>query len=294
MSIVHFPLKRFLLFCCLIICSVTTVSAQEKIKLWVDIPTMKSEKTVLYIYCPADSICTDVSVIVCPGGSYAHLAGIAWEGFEVAEWLNSQGMTAFVLQYRTNNKGYRHPAMIQDVQRAIQWVKEHAEKYNIDPEKVGVMGFSAGGHLSLMAGAFYHENYLEELGIELKTNLKPAFVVPVYPVVSMQDDLAHFRSRKSLLGKHYTPEIQDKLSMEKQITKEMPPLFLMTTKDDPVVKYENSVTLAKALEETEVQHQFLLYDVGGHGFGMNKKRGGEAAAWNIVFKNWLITIGLLK
>lgn len=267
---------------------------QAKVKLWKDIPSMKSEKSILHIYSPADSIRNDVSVIVCPGGSYAHLAGITWEGFEVAEWLNRQGITAFVLQYRTNNKGYHHPAMMQDVQRAIQYVKENATDYQIDIEKVGIMGFSAGGHLSLMAGAFYEENYLTDLGIRTNVSLKPAFIVPIYPVVSMQDDLAHLRSRKSLLGKKYTKELQDKFSMEKQITQAMPPVFLMTTKDDPVVKYENSVILEERLKKEGIQHEFLLYDVGGHGFGMNVKRGGDAAAWNLVFIKWLKTIGILK
>ncbi|MDR2979461.1 MAG: alpha/beta hydrolase [Bacteroidales bacterium] len=283
--------KCLLLLTALLIFS--KLSAQQKVGLWKDVPTMKTEKAILHVYEPADSLRTGVSIIVCPGGSYAHLAGIAWEGFNVAKWLKNQGISAFVLQYRTNNKGYNHPAMIQDVQRAIQWVKEHSAQYQIDTGKVGVMGFSAGGHLSLMAGIFYDENYLQEL-TPTTVSLKPAFVVSAYPVVSMQDDLAHFRSRKSLLGKQYTKEMQDKFSMEKQIFSAMPPVFLMTTKDDPVVKYENSALLAGALQEAGVDHQFLLYDMGGHGFGMNAKRSGEASAWNLVFKDWLMKIGILK
>lgn len=271
-----------------------SVSAQT-IKIWEGTDmTSKQKKSKLYVNLPEESNNSGISVIVCPGGSYAHLYGIKWEGFEVAEWLNSIGIAAFVLQYRVGKDGNHHPAMIEDVQRAMQIVKENSKEYGIDPDKVGVMGFSAGGHLSLMAGAFYNDNYLAKLGIQSNVSLKPAFVVPVYPVVSMQDSIAHLRSRKNLLGKSFGQEEKDKFSMEQQMTKEMPPVFLITTKDDPIVKYANSVVLAKALEKADVAHEFLLYDTGGHGFGMNAERGGEAAAWNVSFKNWLIKIGILK
>jgi acetyl esterase/lipase len=184
--------------------------------------------------------------------------------------------------------------MIEDVQRAIQWVKQHAKDYKIDPNRLGVMGFSAGGHLSLMAGAFYRENYLNKFGIDADISLKPAFVAPVYPVVSMQDSLAHIRSRKNLLGKHFTKKELDKFSMELQITQDMPPVFLTTTQDDPVVNYKNSLVLDAALKEKNVAHTFILYETGGHGYGLNEQKGGEAANWKYHFKEWLRTEGILQ
>ena len=260
---------------------------KNNISIWKDIPQMKREKSRLYIFEPIDSLKNGVSVIICPGGSYAHLYGIKWEGFEVAEWLNSIGITAFVLRYRVGKDGYNHPAMIEDVQRAIQWVKMQDK---INPNLLGVMGFSAGGHLSLMAGAFYHENYLNRLGIQSDVDLKPAFVVPVYPVVSMQDSIAHVRSRRNLLGRLFGQKEKDKFSMELQVTKDMPPVFLVTTKDDPVVNYKNSLVLDNALKKEAIPHTFILYDTGGHGFGMNEQKGGEAANWKNYFKEWLYEI----
>jgi acetyl esterase/lipase len=272
-----------------------SVSAQKAIRIWDGTNmTHKQKRSNLYVFLPEKPNISGASVIICPGGSYAHLYGIKWEGFEVAEWLNSNGITAFVLQYRVGKNGNHHPAMIQDIQRALQLVKENSEEYGIDPDKVGVMGFSAGGHLSLMAGAFYNENYLNELGIKSNVDLKPAFVVPVYPVVSMQDSIAHARSRKNLLGKKFGQEEKNKFSMELQITKNIPPVFLVTTKDDPVVDYKNSLVLNDALKKEEIRYEFLLYETGGHGFGMNQKKGGEAASWNKYFIGWLNEIGILK
>ena len=285
---------RKIFFSFFLFAGVFLFAQKNSVYLWKDIPLMKKERSRLYVFEPADSLRNGVSVIVCPGGSYAHLFGIKWEGYEVAQWLNSVGVTAFVLRYRVGKDGYHHPAMIEDIQRAIQWVKTNSKTYRISPDKVGVMGFSAGGHLSLTAGAFYKENYLKKFGINADVNLKPAFVVPVYSVVSMQDSLAHFRSRKNLLGRKFGQEEKDKFSMELQITKDMPPVFLVATKDDPVVDCKNSLGLENALKKAEIPHKFLLYNVGGHGFGLNEQRGGEAANWKNNFKEWLYEIGLLK
>ncbi|MDR0363412.1 MAG: alpha/beta hydrolase [Bacteroidales bacterium] len=273
---------------------VGTLFAYEKISLWKDVDSMKREKTNLYVFKPADSLHKNVAVVICPGGSYAHLYGIKWEGFEVAQWLNENGITAFVLQYRVGKHKYRHPAMLEDIQRSIQWVREHADHYQINSEKVGVMGFSAGGHLSLMSGIFCNENYLEEIGVKSDVPLKPAFIVPVYPVVSMQDDIAHVRSRKNLLGKKINQEEKDKFSMELQVSKELPPVFLVTAKDDPVVDYRNSLVLKQSLDENGIFNKFLLYEKGGHGFGIDEKRGGEAAQWRQSFTEWLYEIGILE
>lgn len=266
----------------------------ETILLWKDVKSIKKGGTHLYVFTPEQSTKNNIPIIVCPGGSYAHSYALKSEGFRVAEWLNKNGFTAFVLKYRVGNKGYHHPAMIEDVQRAIHWVRTHSNQYEVDPDLLGVMGFSAGGHLSLMAATFYNENYLEKFEIENIGSLKPAFVVPVYPVVSMQDNIAHIRSRENLLGKKITQNEKDKFSIEIQVHKDMSPVFLVATKDDPVVDYQNSVVLDSALNQANVRHEFLLFNTGGHGFGVNEKKSGEAVRWKNDFKKWLIEIGLLN
>ena len=283
--------KFFLTFA--ILFSFSCIFAQDEvIWLWKGIDKMKGEKTRLYVFEAPDSINTGVAVIICPGGSYHHL-GLRGEGFTSARWFNSMGITAFVLRYRVSIDGYHHPAMIQDAQRAIQWVRDHASKYKVNQHKVGVMGFSAGGHLALMTGAFYNQNFIGEDAYQKRVNFKPDFVAPIYPVVSMQDSIAHEWSRESLLTKHYTKELQDKFSMELQIPDGMPPVFLLASKDDPVVDYRNSVCLHKTLEDKHITNKFLLYDTGGHGYGMKDTEFTRTTRWNYILYEWLKEIGII-
>lgn len=281
--------RLFLTFVCIILA--LAVEAQPKpVKLWADVPGMKSMPSKLYIYPAPKENNTGIAVVVCPGGSYSHTMGIATEGFEVAEWLNSQGINAFVLKYRVGSQLYHHPAMIQDAQYAIHYVKQHAAEYGINPDKVGTMGFSAGGHLVTMTGAFYKDNYIQDLGVADDISLKPAFVVPVYPVVSMQDSIAHKRSRRNLLTRQYNDGQRDRFSMELSIPKDMPPVFLVTAIDDPVVMYQNSVVLDKSLTKMGIKHKFLLYKTGGHGYGLSENIAPEAGQWKYEFIKWLKTV----
>lgn len=281
--------RLFLTFVCIILA--LAVEAQPKpVKLWADVPGMKSMPSKLYIFPAPKENNTGIAVVVCPGGSYSHTMGIATEGFEVAEWLNSQGISAFVLKYRVGSQLYHHPAMIQDAQYAIHYVKLHAAEYGINPDKVGTMGFSAGGHLVTMTGAFYKDNYIQDLGVSDGISLKPAFVVPVYPVVSMQDSIAHKRSRRNLLTRQYNDGQRDRFSMELSIPKDMPPVFLVTAIDDPVVMYQNSVVLDKSLTKMGIKHKFLLYKTGGHGYGLSETIAPEAGQWKYEFIKWLKTI----
>ena len=280
-------MKRIITLLWMTVCSLVVMAQPAPVKLWQDVKGMKSQPTKLYCYpAPSDNN-TGISVIVCPGGSYSHTMGIATEGFAVAEWLNSQGISAFVLKYRVGSQGYHHPAMIEDAQMAIHYVREHAKEYNIDPNKLGTMGFSAGGHLVTMTGVFANENYISKYGLKDNIPLRPAFVVPVYPVVSMRDDIAHKRSRRNLLTRHYTPEDQTKFSMELNIPRDMPTVFLVTAKDDPVVNYQNSVELDRALSKAYIKHKFLLYETGGHGYGMDEKLAPEAGEWKLEFVKWV-------
>lgn len=284
-----------LLFSITLVILVLVAAAQPKpIHLWHDVKGMKTMPTKLYCYPAPDSINTGIAVIVCPGGSYSHTLGIATEGFAVAEWLNSQGINAFVLKYRVGSQGYHHPAMIQDAQMAIHYVRQNAKTYGVNPNKLGTMGFSAGGHLVTMTGAFARENYLAPLGIKDDISLRPLFVVPVYPVVSMKDEIAHKRSRRNLLTRHYTPEERSKFSMELSVPADMPTVFLVTAKDDPVVMFQNSVELDRSLTKARIKHQFLLYETGGHGYGMDETLAPEAGKWKYEFVKWvkMVTDGL--
>ena len=286
-------MKRILYTLTLLVWVLAACAQPKPIKLWKEVPGMKSQPTKMYIYPAPKNNNTGVAVIIFPGGSYSHTMGIATEGFAVAEWLNSQGINAFLVKYRTGNRGYHHPAMIEDAQYAIHYVRQHAKEYGINTEKVGTMGFSAGGHLVTMTGAFARDNYLAKLGIKDKISLRPDFVVPVYPVVSMQDEIVHERSRRNLLTRHYTPEEQSKFSMELSIPADMPPTLVVTAKDDPVVKYENSVQLDRSLKKAYIPHKFLLYETGGHGYGMDESKAPEAGKWKYEFIKWLKEIKIL-
>lgn len=248
-------------------------AARERIFLWDGVSGMETNvrDTILYpSVVRRDDGKKTAAVIICPGGSYHHL-GMPHEGFASQDWFVSVGISAFVLRYRVAYNAHHHPAMLEDIQMAIAFVREHADEWNIDKTKIGAIGYSAGGHLVTMAGAFGAESELEKWGIQTAESVRPDFVMPVYPVVSMQDDIAHRRSRKSLLGRDQSPERKDRFSMELNIPADMPPVFLLACRDDPVVLFENAVRLDAALTEKGIPHMFVSYECGGHGFGMKAR-----------------------
>ena len=255
-----------------------------------------SKKVVLPPFIP-DGDGPFQAVIVCPGGSYFWLDKEN-EGIRVAEWLRSEGIAAFVLYYRTGGwAGFsfatkaaqhknRHPAMIQDIQRAITIVRKGASDYRIDPGKLGVMGFSAGGHLVASAALYCDTDFT---GIADGVSLKPDFSAPIYPVVTMEDGYVHKRSRRGLLGEKNMDNkvMRDSLSLERHVTPAAPPFFVLACKDDPIVDYHNSVVLDSALTAAGVPHEFTLYNEGGHGFGaVPEKQGPETSQWQKKFLAW--------
>lgn len=179
---------------------------------------------------------------------------------------------------------------------AIKYVRENSELYGIDPEKIGAIGYSAGGHLVTMAGVYGGQrNELEKLGIQTEVPLRPNFVMPIYPVVSMQDDIAHRWSRKSLLGhRKYTQQLKDEYSMEMNIPDDMVPTYVLACRDDPVVLFENSLRLDRALTEKKIPHRFAVYEKGGHGFGMKDGWFMRENHWNEDLKKWLEEINVIK
>lgn len=270
--------------------------ASQKIKIWKDVKIKGAAISYLQPYFADEANNTGAAVIVAPGGSYHHL-GMGHEGHKVAQWFQKNGINAFVLRYRVSGDGFNHPAMLEDMQRSIQIVRENAGKWKINTKKVGAIGFSAGGHLVVMAGAFGDNvNELTKLGIKTNVSLKPDFVIPIYPVVSMQDDIYHAWSRKSLTGsKEPSQAIKDKFSMEKQITSKMCPVFLLCNKDDRTVKYQNSVRLDEALSKAGVPHIFILNEKGDHGFGMGNGKFVKETHWNDKWLlPWLKEEGIIK
>lgn len=268
------------------------------IYLWRDVKGMEKQPSVMFMHKAAsDAPHTRTAVIVCPGGSYHHL-GLKGEGNTTATWFAENGVTAFVLKYRTAESLYHHPAMLQDIQRAIQLVRENAAAWDIDPNKVGVIGFSAGGHLVTMAGEFWQtHDEIAKLGLECNVSIRPDFVIPVYPVVTMQDDIAHRWSRNSLLGhgkKNQTQARKDEFSMELNVPADMPPTYVVVCDDDPVVIPENSLRLYDALQTAGIQSRLARYPWGGHGFGMKNNDFMKEFHYNEHLREWLVELGMME
>lgn len=226
------------------------------------------------------------AVIVCPGGSYFWLDRNN-EGVNVARWLNDNNIAAFVLEYTIGGwpayashirlGGRKYPAPLNDLNAALDIVRSNADKYGIRRDRIGCMGFSAGGHLAMMGAKR-----------QSRTGTPIAFAALIYPVVTMSEPCMHKRSVRGLLGEYPTKILRDSMSMEKNIPDNCPPIFLINCKDDKVVNSHNSVLLDSALTRNNVQHFFKQYPEGGHGFGVSRPRAPkETMQWKEHFILWL-------
>ena len=225
---------------------------------------------------------TGAAVIVCPGGGYTHLAD--HEGRPVAEWLNSIGITAFVLKYRIGPK-YHHPAPLQDAARAIRTVRARAAEWNIDPKRIGILGFSAGGHVASTIGTHFDAgNPSADDPIE-RVSSRPDLLVLIYPVITM-GEFTHAGSKKQLIGENASADLVKLLSNEEQITKQTPPTFLLHTANDSVVPVENSLRFAEQLRKFGIPFELHIYERGPHGFGLG---GGDPilSTWPARCADWL-------
>jgi acetyl esterase/lipase len=228
------------------------------------------------------------AVVVCPGGGYTALA-MDHEGRQVAEWLNDLGIAAFVLQYRLGPK-YHYPVQLQDVQRALRYVRANAKLYNLDPNKIGVMGFSAGGHLAAMAAT--HADVGKSTDEFDRASSRPDFAVLAYPVISCTAPFAHEWSCKQLLGDHPDPKLADLASNEKQVTAQTSPTFLFHTDDDEGVSPENSVAFYMALRKAGVPAELHIYEHGRHGVGLAPK-DPTLSSWPKRLEDWFRIRGIL-
>ena len=242
----------------------------------------------LEVYLPTKRNATGQAVIICPGGGYHYLT-YDFEGTDIAKWFNSKGITAFVLKYRLpGSKSIKvsYQAPLQDAQRAIRIVRSQAKKWHVNPNKIGVIGFSAGGHLASTLGTqFDKPNTFKETAIDT-ISARPDFMALIYPVVTMKMDYTHKGSRTNLLGDNPSEDLVNKYSNELQVTKNTPPTFIVHAEDDNSVPVENSLQLYKALKDKGIKTEMHLYPYGGHGFGSALGKG-RLEKWPDRLYDWL-------
>jgi len=243
----------------------------------------------LTVFAPAVDRPNGTAVIICPGGGYSHLSMVR-EGEQYAHWLSTLGITSFVLKYRIAEFG--HPAPLQDVLRAVRLVRSQAEHYHVRPDRIGVLGSSAGGHLAASAGTLF-DHPLGRTGAALDSvSARPDFLVLMYPVITMEPPFAHAGSRKALLGANPKPEDVALMSVEKQVSASTPPTLLIHTQADQTVPVENSILFFQALTRAHVPAEMYLFEHGSHGMGM-KAGLGTASEWPRRAEEWLRARGLL-
>ncbi|WP_461042153.1 alpha/beta hydrolase [Spirosoma harenae] len=305
---------RSILFSMLFVASLPQIAlSQEVIKLWPDdaIPnaiagakiTEKSETDAngilrisnvsvptLTAYLPDKAKMTGAAVMICPGGGYGILAA-SHEGSDIAKWFNELGVAAFVLKYRLPNPDImtnQQEVPLMDAMQGMTLIRQNASRYGIDPAKIGVMGFSAGGHLAATLSTHYHQ------GPKASEIAKPNFSILMYPVITFGEK-AHAGSRDKLLGKLNTsPEMVAYYSNELQVTNQTPPAFLVHSEDDKAVPVENSINYYLACLKNSVPAEMHLYPAGGHGYGMRTAKFGSLNTWPDACKAWLIGLGLTK
>ncbi len=295
------------MFTTLLLATIAAQPANPVVPLWDgkapfavgDTPT---DKPTLTVYAAPKDKANGAAVVVCPGGGYGGLA-MDHEGKQVAEWLNGIGVTAFVLKYRVANKerpGPVYPAPLSDAQHAIRTVRAKAAEYGIDPKRIGIWGFSAGGHLASSAATHF------DLGLKYpsatateRTSCRPDFAILAYPVITMEDGVTHGGSKRNLLGDRPDAKLVESFSNEKQVTKDTPPTFLFHTSADTAVLSENAVRFYLACKKAGVPVEMHIYEKGKHGVGLGrdpKWTGGEksVATWPDRLAEWMKARGLLE
>ena len=289
-------MRQLLLSILVVMTFFETINAQEEIKLYnngakesngiTDNETKDKNNFVInitdarmYAFIAPREQATGAAVVICPGGGYRGIS-VEKEGYAIAKWFNQLGISAFVLYYRMPNGHYDIP--LKDAQQALEIVHERAKGWNIDKNKIGIIGFSAGGHLASSVGTHF----------KIRTD-RPSFMILCYPVVSMNKEITHSGSRSNLLGENPSDELVKLYSNELQVTKNTPPTFIVHNIDDKVVPIINSEQLLKALQEKYVPAELHKFDVGGHGFGM-LKRGIPVDNWTDLLQKWLKKNKLIK
>lgn len=253
--------------------------------------TDDDDKPTLSISLPDKDKANGTAVVICPGGGYSGLA-FGYEGVDIGKWLNEHGVAAFVLKYRHRGNGYGHPTPLGDAQRAIRLVRSRAKQYNVDPHKIGILGFSAGGHLASSAGTHFDTGNPEAKDPIDTQSSRPDFLILCYPVISFTTEHVHAGSRKNLLGEKPDAKLVESYSNELQVTKDTPPTFLWHTNADSGVVPENSVLFYLALRKAKVPAELHIYEHGRHGLGLAAGHVG-AEKWPDQCIAWMKGRGLL-
>lgn len=250
----------------------------------------KKDKPTLIIYVAEKP--SAPAVVICPGGGYGGLA-MDHEGHQIARWLNEHGIAGFICDYRHSGKGYRHPAPLQDAQRAIRTVRARASEFGVDSAKIGILGFSAGGHLCSTAVTHFDGGDAKSDDPIMRASSRPDFGILCYPVIAFDQPFTHRGSQRNLVGDGASPDLVASLSNEKQVTDQTPPCFLWHTWEDKGVPPENSVVFYQALLAHKIPSELHIYEKGRHGLGLAKDIPGTSA-WPDACIAWLAGRGILK
>jgi acetyl esterase/lipase len=253
--------------------------------------TADSDIPVITVFLPRTMAANTPAVVVCPGGGYRALAS-NHEGRQVASYLNSLGVAAFVLRYRLGPR-YHHPIELGDAQRAIRQLRSHAGEWRIDPLRIGIIGFSAGGHLAMTASTRFDGGSPAAADPVDRVSSRPDFAILGYPVISMTEEWTHKGSRTNLLGDPFDAELARSLSGERAVTKETPPTFLFQTNEDAAVPAENAVHYYLALRRAGVPAEMHVFEKGPHGVGLAND-DAALSAWPTLLANWLRVRKLIK
>jgi len=285
---------KLVLTCCLFLTGSALFSQMnEVILLWPDgtpgaLGTADEDKPTITCFPAPKEISNGAAVIICPGGGYVTLASDK-EGTDFAKWFNTLGISAYVLKYRLNtwdNKKYQYPAQFNDATRAIRLVRSKSKEWDLNPDKVGIMGFSAGGHLASTVGTHFDNGNGKASDPVEKVSSRPDFMILGYPVISMTTSYTHTFSRQMVLGPDLNMELANYLSSELQVTTFTPPTFLFQTNEDNAVPAENSVLFYLALRKAGVPAEIHIFEKGQHGVGMALK-DPALSVWNELLKQWL-------
>jgi acetyl esterase/lipase len=259
--------------------------------------TEDADRPTLTAFLPAADKANGCAVVICPGGGYGVVVD-TYEGRDAARWLNEQGVAAFVLRYRHAPR-YRHPAPLQDAQRALRTVRARADEWKVDPHRVGIMGFSAGGHLASTAGTHFDDGNANADDPIERAGSRPDFLILAYPVITLREPFTHKGSRDNLLGAKPSEELLKSLSNDEQVTAKTPPTFLFHTNEDAAVSAENSVLFYLALGKNKVPAELHVYEKGRHGVGLANGVGGTpndpvVTTWKERLIDWMKGRGLMK
>ncbi len=269
----------------------------QTLRLWeVDAPGAlgNDEKDIpqAIVYLPPKTDKPTGAIVICPGGGYGGLA-MDHEGHQIAKWANQNGLAGIILSYRHRNRGYGHPAPMLDAQRAVRLVRHHAQEWNIDPQAVGIMGFSAGGHLTTTILTHFDSGDATATDPVDRQGCRPDFGIVCYAVIALGESYTHVGSQNNLLGKDAPVDLVQSLSNEKQVTAETPPCFVWHTAEDKVVPLENSLRFASALVQHGVAVELHVFPAGRHGVGLAANIPGTDQ-WSVLCVDWLKRIGVVR